>query len=78
MKDCPAKISIGTCATGIVLANMRSVAIRNIRVTGFAGPLISTNNENRTGLAGAAKIDPANLPKVPEPVPSPPTPYQFH
>jgi polygalacturonase len=31
----------GTCQKGIMLANMKNVVLRDIKVTGFAGPLIS-------------------------------------
>jgi hypothetical protein len=68
----------GICGSGVVLANIRNAVIRNVKVTGYIGPLISTSNVTGTGLAGAAKIDPAKLPKVPEPVPAPPNPYQLH
>ena len=68
----------GTCGAGIILANMRNAVIRNIKVTGFSGPLVSLDNVTGSGLAGAAKIDPAKLPKVPDPVPAPSSPYQLH
>ncbi len=68
----------GTCASGAVLANMKNVVLRNIKVTGFTGPLISIDNVTGTGLAGAARIDKAKLPKVPDPIPGPATPYQLH
>jgi hypothetical protein len=63
----------GTCGKGISLANARQVDIRNIKVTGFTGPLIGINNVTGKGLEGAAAIDP---PKVPEPVKA--TSYQLH
>lgn len=65
----------GTCAKGISLANMKSVVLRNIKVTGYSGPLLSIANVTGTGLAGAATIEP---PKIPDPVPTPATPYQLH
>ncbi len=68
----------GTCKSGIMLANMRNVVIRNIKVTGCGAPLISIDNVTGVGLAGAAKIDPAKMPKVPEPVPEPEEPYKLH
>jgi hypothetical protein len=68
----------GTCGAGIILANMRNAVIRNIKVTGFSGPLVSLDNVTGSGLAGAAKIDPAKLPKAPDPVPAPSSPYQLH
>ncbi len=68
----------GTCAKGIELANVKNAVIRNVKVTGFSGPLLSIANVTGTGLAGAAKIDPDKLPKPPEPIPAPATPYQLH
>ena len=68
----------GTCKSGIELANMKDVVIRNIKVTGFEGPLISIDNVTGLGLAGAAKIDAAKLPKRPAPIPEPEKPYQLH
>jgi polygalacturonase len=55
----------GTCAKGISLANARNVDIRDIKVTGFTGPLIGINNATGKGIEGAAVID---APKVPDPV----------
>ncbi len=40
----------GTCAGGISLANMTNVNLSNLRVTGYSGPLISTENVKGTGL----------------------------
>jgi polygalacturonase len=68
----------GTCASGVALAYVKNAVLRNIKVTGFSGPLISTANVTGTGLAGAVPIDPSKLPKVPDPVPAPATPYQLH
>lgn len=68
----------GTCAKGIELANVKNAVIRNIKVTGFTGPLLSIANVTGTGLAGAANIDVDKLPKAPDPVPAPATPYQLH
>jgi len=68
----------GTCKSGITLANMRDVVIRNVKVTGFDGPLISVDNVTGMGLAGAAKIDPAKMPKVPEAVAEPEKKYELH
>ena len=39
--------------------------LRDIKVTGFAGSLVSINNVTGDGLKGAVTIDP---PKLPEPV----------
>jgi len=68
----------GTCAAGIVLANTKNAVIRNIKISGFAGPFLSIENVTGVGLEGAVKIDPAKMPKVPDPVPEPATPYQLH
>jgi hypothetical protein len=57
---------------------VENAVIRNIKVTGYTGPLLSIDNVTGTGLAGAAKIDPAKMPKVPEPVAAPAEPYQLH
>ena len=65
----------GTCAKGIALANIRHADIRNIKVTGFEGPLLSVYDVSGTGLGGAAKLEP---PKVPEPIPAPVAAYQLH
>jgi hypothetical protein len=67
----------GTCATGITLANTKNAMIRNVKVTGFTGPLLSIVNVTGVGLSGAASIDPAKMPKVPDPVAAPATPYQL-
>jgi polygalacturonase len=67
----------GTCSSGIALANVKNARIHNIEVTGFSGPLISIANVTGTGLAGAAPIDPSTLPKAPDPIPPPATPYQL-
>jgi hypothetical protein len=40
----------GTCARGITLANMTNVKLSGIRVSGFEGPLITTENVKGTGL----------------------------
>ncbi len=68
----------GTCKSGIALANMKNVVIRNMKVTGFDGPLLSIENVTGVGLAGAAKIDAAKMPKVPEAAPVPEKPYDLH
>jgi hypothetical protein len=67
----------GTCGSGIALANMKNVTIRNVSVSGFTGPLISISNVSGSGLAGAAVIDAAKLPKVPDAVPAPEKPYEL-
>jgi polygalacturonase len=55
----------GTAAKGIALANVVGAKLRDIKVTGFAGSLVSINNVTGDGLKGAAAIDP---PKLPDPV----------
>jgi hypothetical protein len=57
---------------------MKNVVIRDVKVTGFDGPLLSIDNVTGVGLAGAAKIDPAKMPKAPEPVAAPEKPYELH
>lgn len=44
----------GTCARAISLANMTNVKLSGIRVTGFAGPLITTENVKGIGLDDSA------------------------
>ena len=65
----------GTCAKGIFLANMRHVEITNVKVSGYAGPLINLYNVTGTGLHGAATME---APKAVEPVAAPAEPYQLH
>jgi polygalacturonase len=64
----------GTCKKGISLANVKKAELRNIKVTGLAGPLLSVHNVSGKGLDGAVKIDP---PKLPDPVVAPAQPYQL-
>jgi hypothetical protein len=56
---------------------MKNVVIRNVNITGFDGPLISISNVTGSGLAGAATIDPAKMPKVPDAVAAPGKPYEL-
>lgn len=65
----------GTCAKGISLANMRRVVLKDIKVTGFSGPLLSTYNVTGTGLNGAAALQAT---KVPDDIPAPAQPYSLH
>jgi polygalacturonase len=67
----------GTVKSGIALANMKDVVIRDVNVSGFEGPLISISNVTGKGLAGAATIDPAKMPKVPDAVPAPEKAYEL-
>ena len=62
----------GTCGKGISLANIKHAEIKNIAVSGFAGPLLSTRNVTGTGLAGAVALDAG---KVVEAVAAPASPY---
>jgi polygalacturonase len=64
----------GSAAAGIKLANIKNAEIRNINVTGVAGPLIGVHNVTGTGLEGAVPIE---GPKVPEPVATPAEPYRL-
>ena len=65
----------GTCAKGISLVNVRNVRISGVKVTGYAGPLISTANVTGTGMAGAAKIDTSKFAEPPDLVKEPEIPY---
>jgi len=64
----------GNCARGLSLANVRKAEIRNVKVTGVAGPLLGIHNVTGKGLEGAATID---GPKLPDPVAAPAQPYQL-
>ncbi len=64
----------GTCTKGIYLANIRNAVIRDIKVTGVAGPMMNIHNVSGKGLAGASPID---GPKLPDSLP-PTNPYQLH
>ena len=67
----------GTCAKGMALVNVKNAHLSGIKVTGFAGPLLSTANVTGTGLEGAVKIAaPAAPPQ--ELLAAPATPYQLH
>jgi hypothetical protein len=58
--------------------NVKNVHLSGIKVTGFEGPLLATADVTGTGLAGATKLDTSKLPKAPDVVPAPATPYQLH
>ena len=45
----------GTCTKGIALANMTHVALQEIDVTGFEGPLVTTDNVQGSGLENAVE-----------------------
>jgi polygalacturonase len=63
----------GTCSKGIMLANMKHVDLKNIKVTGFNGPLLSTQNVTGKGLEGAVPL--IEEAKIPDPVQPPVQPY---
>ena len=46
----------GTCDKGITLANIRDVVLRDVKVTGFTGPLLAIDNVTGEGLEGAEKF----------------------
>lgn len=64
----------GACRTGIALANARQLTLRNIRVTGDTGPLLSTHRVTGKGLEGATPIE---APRNPRPIPTRTTPYRY-
>jgi polygalacturonase len=64
----------GTCAKGILLANVKNAEIGNVNVTGYSGPLIGIYKVTGKGLEGAATIE---GPKVPEPIAAQATPYRL-
>ena len=66
----------GTCGKGILLANMKHVELKDIKVTGFSGPLLSTHNVTGKGLEGAVPL--TETAKVPDPIPVPATPFVLH
>lgn len=47
----------GTCSKGISLAHIRRAEIRNVDVTGYAGPLIEIEDVTGKGLSGARPIE---------------------
>jgi polygalacturonase len=64
----------GTCAKGIALANIKKAKLKNITVTGYSGPLLSTYNVSGKGLDGAVTID---APKVPDAIAAPTKAYEL-
>ena len=62
----------GTCSKGILLANVNHAELKNINVTGFTGPLLSTYATTGKGLAGASALD---APKEAAPIEAPVKPY---
>jgi hypothetical protein len=63
----------GNCTKGISLVNVKNAVIKDIKVTGLTGPLLSINNVTGKGLEGATQMD---APKVPDPVAI--KPYTLH
>jgi polygalacturonase len=64
----------GTCGKGILLANIHHAELKDIKVTGFSGPLLSTYNVTGKGLEGAVALP---APKVTDPIQPPATPYML-
>jgi len=62
----------GNCAKGISLANIHNAELRDIRVTGLTGPLVSVVNVTGTGIEGASALAP---PKEPAAILAPATSY---
>lgn len=62
----------GTARSGIQLAHVRNAVVKDIRVTGVAGPLLQTYDVQGSGLADA---EPLPEPKTPGPVATPAEPY---
>lgn len=65
----------GTCVKGISLANIKKAVIKDIKVTGYTGPLLQINNVSGKGLDQAVTI-PAG--KLPDAVPARANPYELH
>jgi polygalacturonase len=66
----------GTCGKGILLANMKHVELKDIKVAGFSGPLLSTRNVTGKGLEGAVPL--TETVKMPEAVSPAAQPYILH
>jgi len=66
----------GTCTKGIALQHVRNAVLRDIRVTGYTGPLLATADVVGTGLEGAVPYV-APVPaksSMPSPAPAAPAP----
>lgn len=61
----------GTCGKGIELANIHHAVLKDIQVTGFTGPLLSTFNVTGKGLEGAVPLPEGKLPEAIAPNPQP-------
>jgi hypothetical protein len=66
----------GTCGKGVLLANMKHVELKDIKVTGFSGPLLSTQNVTGKGLEDAVPL--TEIAKMPEVIQPPAQPYILH
>jgi polygalacturonase len=64
----------GTCVKGITLVNVRNAEIRDIKVSGITGPVLSVYNATGKGLEGAMQMEP---PRPPDDLPASTTPYEL-
>ncbi len=62
----------GNAAKGITLANIHNAELRDIRVMGLTGPLVSVSNVKGTGIDGATALA---APKEPDAIAAPVAPY---
>ncbi len=65
----------GTCAKGISLTNIKNARIKNISVTGYAGPLLGIYQVTGSGLEAAVQIE---GPKIQAPITAPAEPYRLY
>jgi polygalacturonase len=59
----------GTCRKGMTLVNIKRAELSDIKVEGFSGPLLATENVTGNGLEGAVPYQP-----TPKPAGEPPAP----
>ena len=78
---CEVLVPPGDYLTGVValrsnttLRLERGARLRDLKVTGYTGPLLGIHNVTGSGLKGAAAIP---APQLPEPVPAPAQPYRL-
>jgi hypothetical protein len=64
----------GSAGKGIYLANVKKAEIKDIHITGYAGPLLNTYNVTGTGLEEATTME---RPTTPGAVPAPAEPYRL-
>jgi hypothetical protein len=69
------RISPANVKKGITIANVRNARLRDIQVTGFTGPLLSTVNVSGKGIENASK---AEAPAEAALVAASAVPYQLH